>query len=361
MRVGVRYQGIAERVGGLLNLVPIPPGLSMIGMPTARAMQVGQRVGVFRELAGGPATAAELSERLGLRVEGTKLLCDTLCATGVLRLRGGERYALTRAARKWLDPGSDSYVGGFLEDTWHYWDWWKGLEDLVRDGRAVSMHDRPADDPYWRSYMQGQYELARLSSSAVARAVRLQDGATSVLDVAGGHGEFSMALCRRHDGLHATIVDLPGSAQAGRDIVASAGMSDRVRHVAEDMFEADYGGPHDGALCFNIVHHLTPEQARTLFARIASALRPGAPLCVLDLYTRDRGEHPDTGAFLGLFFHLTSGADTYSAAEVSEWLRESGFDRPSVKTLPQLPGLGLIRAERSASVVTPLAGAPADA
>jgi ubiquinone/menaquinone biosynthesis C-methylase UbiE len=349
VQIGPRYQGLAERVGGLLNLVPVPPGLSMFGMPIARGLQVAQRLGILNALAEGPATAAELSERLGLRTEGTKLVLDTLCAAGVLRLRGGERYDFTRRARKWLDPESDRYVGGFLEDTSYYWAWWQGLEDLVRDGRAVNMHDRPDDDPYWRTYIQGQYELARLSSDAVARAVRLDQGARSLLDVAGGHGEFSMALCRRHDGLEATIVDLPGSAAVGRGIVERAGMGDRVGYVTGDMFEADYGGPHDGALTFNIVHHLSPSQARALFARIASALRPGAPLCVLDLYARDRGEQPDTGAFLGLFFHLTSGADTYSSADVSGWLRESGFDEPTVKTLPQIPGLALVRAERSAA------------
>jgi ubiquinone/menaquinone biosynthesis C-methylase UbiE len=335
-----------ERIGALLNLVPVPPGLSMLGMPTARSLQVAQRTGLLRELASGPATAADLSERLGLRVEGTKLLLDALCATGQLRLEKGERYAFTRKSRKWLDPSSKTYVGGFLEDTWHYWDWWGGLDALVRDGHAVNMHDRPDDDPYWRSYIQGQFELARLSSDAVAKAVRLPDGAKSLLDVAGGHGEFSMALCRRHDGLRATIVDLPGSAAVGRDIVARGGMSDRVSYVERDMFEADLGGPHDGALTFNIVHHLTPDQARMLFNRIAASLRRGAPLCVLDLYTRDPGEQPDVGAFLGLFFHLTSGADTYSSKEVSGWLRESGFGEASVKTLPQIPGLALVRAER---------------
>jgi hypothetical protein len=349
LRLGPRYQGVTERIGALLNLVPIPVGYAMFGMPTARALQVAQRAGLLRELASGPATAEELAKRLGLRPEGTKLLLDTLCAAGQLRLERGERYAFTRRSRKWLDPESDSYVGGFLADTWHYWDWWRGLDELVRDGHAVNMHDIADDDPYWQSYIQGQYELARLSSAAVARAVRLPAGARSLLDVAGAHGEFSMALCRRHDGLEATIVDLAGSAAVGRGIVERAGMSDRVSYVAEDMFEADYGGPHDGALTFNIVHHLTPDQARTLFGRIASALRPGAPLCVLDLYARERGEAPDSGAFLGLFFHLTSGADTYSTGDVSRWLRDSGFDEPKVKTLPQLPGLALIRAERSDS------------
>ena len=84
-----------------------------------------------------------------------------------------------------------------------------------------------------------------------------------------------------------------------------------------------------------------------LFDRVARTLRRGAPLCVLDLYTRPPGERPDSGSFLGLFFHLTSGADTYSTGEVAEWLIDSGFANPAVKTLPQLPGLALLRAERT--------------
>ncbi len=112
------------------------------------------------------------------------------------------------------------------------------------------------------------------------------------------------------------------------------------------MFEADLGGPHDGALCFNIVHHLTPERSQLLFRRIAAALRPGAPLCIVDLYARARGEQPDTGAILGLFFALTSGAATYSTDEVSGWLRQAGFTDVQVKRLTQLPGLALLRAVR---------------
>lgn len=346
MRLGVRYEGVAERIGGLLNLVPVPVGLAMFGMPVARALQVAQRTGVLKELAGGPATAAELAGRLGLREEGTKLLCDALAAAGVLRARRGGRYELPRRSAKWLAPGSGSYVGGFLADTHHYWPWWENLEGVVRDGSHVELHDKPPDDPYWSSYIQGQYELARLSSDAVARAVGLPGEPRSLLDVAGAHGEFSMALCRRHASLSATVVDLPGSARVGREIVAAAGMAERVGHREGDMFEVDLGGPHDGALAFNIVHHLSPEQIPALFARIAAALRPGAPLCVLDLYDRPDGERPNTGSYLGLFFHLTSGADTYTAGEVSDWLAASGFDSPRIKRLPQLPGLALLRAER---------------
>jgi cyclopropane fatty-acyl-phospholipid synthase-like methyltransferase len=252
---------------------------------------------------------------------------------------------MSTRARRWLDPASEHHVGGFIADTAHYWSWWAGLEDLVRDGRAVELHDREAADPYWRTYISGQYELARLSSVEVAKAVDLAPGSTSLLDVAGGHGEYSMELCRRHERLQSTVVDLPGSAAVGREIVAAAGMAERVRHVEGDMFEAALGGPHDGALLFNIVHHLSPERARALFGRVREVLEPGAPLCVLDLFDRPPGKEPDTGALLGLFFHLTSGADTYTTAEVGEWLAASGFHAPRAMTFRTLPGLALLRAE----------------
>ena len=347
MRIGAKYDGATERLGAVLNKVPVPVGLSMFGMPTARAMQAGQRLGLFRELAAGPANASQLAAKLELREEGTELLLDVLCATGTLRLGSDGRYELPTRNARWLDPASDHYVGDFIADNHHYWEWWAGLEELVRDGRSVEMHDRPDDDPYWSSYITGQYQLARLSSDAVAKAVALPRDPESLLDVAGGHGEFSMALCRRHPALRARIVDLPGSAAIGRDIVAAAGMSERVSYVEGDMFEADLGGPHDGALCFNIVHHLSPQSARRLFQRIADSLRPGAPLCVLDLYDREPGKRPDTTSMLGLFFHLTSGADTYTAGEVCDWMSASGYESPQRKTVTQLPGLALLRAERS--------------
>lgn len=346
MRVAVRYEGAQERIAGALNLVPVPIGLSMLSMPIARSLQVAQRTGMLTALAAGPASAGELAERLGLRVQGTKRVLEVLAASGPLRLGSDERFSIAPRERKWLDPQSDSYLGGFLADNFFYWEWWQQLEQLVRDGRSIELHDRAPDDPYWDSYITGQYQLARLSSAAVARAVALPAPARSLLDVAGAHGEFSMALCRRHEGLTATVVDLPGSARVGRRIVQQAGMADRVRHHDGDMFETDLGGPHDGALLFNIVHHLSPEQAVAIFERLGAVLKPGAPLCVLELYDRPAGHKPDTGSCLGLFFHLTSGADTYSQEQVARWLGEAGFEPPKRKDLPQLPGLGLLRAVR---------------
>jgi len=345
MRVSAVPEGLIERIGLWLNKVPIPIGESMYGMPVARCLQVAQRTGMLAALAEGPREPAELAEHLGLRPAGTRRVLDVVASLGHVEVQADGRYAMNPRSRHWLDPASDTYLGDFLADTYYYWDWYSGLEDLVREGRHVELHGKAPDDPYWDSYIRGQYQLARLSSAEVARAVPLPRGAHAVLDVAGAHGEFSMALCRRHPGLRATVVDLPGSARVGREIVAGAGMDDRVRHIEGDMFAADFDGHYDGALCFNIVHHLSPEQAAILFRRIREALRPGAPLCVLDLYDRPEGKRPDMGSMLGLFFHLTSGADTYPTEEVSRWLEEAGFERPRAHTFRTLPSLAMLVAK----------------
>jgi O-methyltransferase domain/Dimerisation domain len=348
LRPGLRPTAPSERIAEWFNLAPIPVGEAMFGMPMVRALQVAQKIGLFEELAKGAVSAPVLAERIGVKEIGLTRLLDVLVLLGHVELDREERYSLSARARKWLDPASESYVGGFIADTSNYWEWWAGLEDLVREGTALDMHDMQPDDPYWSSYITGQYELARLSSKEVAAGVALRDGAESLLDVAGAHGEFSMALCRRHDGLRATIVDLPGSARIGREIVAEAGMSERVSYLESDMFEAEFGGPHDGALLFNIVHHLDPEQAKTLFGKVSDALRPGAPICVLELLRRAPGEKPNQSALLGLFFHLTSGADTYSGEEMAGWMAETGFGPARTKTFRKLPGLGLLRAEKIA-------------
>lgn len=345
MRLGAIPEGLTERVGLLLGKVPTPIGEAMYSMPVARSLQVAQRTGILGALAEDPRDPAELAEHLGLRETGTVRVLDVIATLGHVKQNPDGRYEMTRSGRTWLDPRSDTYLGDFLADTAHYWDWYAGLEDLVREGKHVELHEKGPEDPYWQSYIRGQYQMARLSSAEVAKAIPLPRGAHSVLDVAGAHGEFSMALCRRHEGLRATVVDLPGSARVGEEIVAEAEMGDRVRHLVGDMFEVDYDGHYDGALCFNIVHHLSPEQSRALFARIRAVLRPGAPLCVLDLYDRPAGQRASLASVLGLFFHLTSGADTYTTDEVARWMGESGYGSVDVKSFRTLPDLRLLIAK----------------
>ena len=271
MRIRAAPDDALERIAIRANLVPLPGAYVLYGMTAGRVIGTAQQLGIFAKLLRGPATAGRLAEELDLQVAGTRLLCESLAGLGILA-QDGHTFSVPKGSRKWIDPSSDTYIGTWLEHTVTYWEWYGDLERVVRDGASFEIHREPAEDEeYWRVYITGQYEIARLSAGEVAKAIRLAVEPTALLDVAGGHGWFSAELCKRHETLKATVVDLPGSARVGRKIIASAGLGDRVEHREGDMFEADLGGPYDGALVFDIIHHLSGEQVVTLFGACARA------------------------------------------------------------------------------------------
>jgi 2-polyprenyl-3-methyl-5-hydroxy-6-metoxy-1,4-benzoquinol methylase len=337
MRLSLSGANPAEWLALRAGVVPTAAAEAWGGMGLSAVVIAAVRSGMAARLAKGPATAGELAADLGLDPVPTRLLLDCLRSGGHVRCRAG-RYRLSRSARRWLDPASRLSVAGFVAATADYWDWWSGLDEVTRTGRPAGHHDAPPDDPYWRRYITGQLDLARLSAGEVARKLRLPAGARSLLDIGGGHGWYSAQLCRRHPGLSATVLDLPGSAAIGREIIAAAGMSDRVRHREGDAITADLGSGYDGVLCFNLVHHLRPEQVVGLFTRIHGALAPGGSLTVMDAFAEPSRRASAAANFLGLFVYLSSGAQVHTPTELRGWLAEAGFGAPRRIPILRIPG-----------------------
>ena len=340
MRLSLRGANPAERLALRAGVVPTAAAEAWGGMALSGVLIAAVRTGVTARLARQPATAAELAADLGLDPVPARLLLDCLRSAGHVTARGG-RYRLSRSSRRWLDPDSGLSVARYVAGTADYWGWWSALAETARDGKPAWHHDAAPDDPYWRRYIYGQLELARLSAGEVAGKLRLPRSARSLLDIGGGHGWYSAQLCRRHPHLTATVLDLPGSAAVGREIIAGAGMADRVRYRDGDAITADLGSGHDAVLCFNLLHHLEQEQIPGLFGRIREALAPGGSLAVMDVFA-DPGRRASAAAnFLGLFVYLGSGSRVYTPAQLSGWLREAGFGAPRRKRVLRIPGQAL--------------------
>jgi cyclopropane fatty-acyl-phospholipid synthase-like methyltransferase len=326
--------------------VPTAAAEAWGGMATSGVLVAAVRTGITARLAEGEATAVKVAADLGLDPLPTRLLLDCLRSAGHVNERSG-RYRLSRGARRWLDPASPLSVAQYVAGTADYWPWWQGLEQATRTGTSSGSHTAPPADPYWCRYIGGQLELARLSAAEVAKKLPLPSRPRAVLDIGGGHGWYSACLCRRHPGLNATVLDLPGSAAVGREIIAAAGLQDRVRFRDGDATTADLGGGYDAVLCFNLVHHLTPAQAADLFRRAREALKPGGTLAVLDVFAdsgRRAAAHAD---LLALFVYLSSGAQVHTSGQFAGWLRDAGFGPPRKIRILRIPGLSLRVARRS--------------
>jgi SAM-dependent methyltransferase len=346
VRLALRGANPAEWLALRTGLVPTAAAEAWGGMATSGVLVAAVRTGITARLAEGQATAGKVAADLGLDPLPTRLLLDCLRSAGHVTERAG-RYRLSRNARRWLDPASPLSVAGYVAGTADYWPWWQGLEQATRTGTSSGSHAAPPADPYWRRYIAGQLELARLSAAEVARKVPLPARPRAVLDIGGGHGWYSACLCRRHPELTATVLDLPGSATIGKEVIAAAGLADRVRFRDGDATTADLGSGYDAVLCFNLIHHLTPEQAADLFRRAREALKPGGTLAVLDVFA-DSGRRATAHAdLLALFVYLSSGAQVHTEGQFAAWLRDAGFGPQRKIRILRIPGLSLRVARKS--------------
>jgi SAM-dependent methyltransferase len=340
MRLALRGANPIEWLALRAGLVPTAAADAWGGMALSGIVVAAVRTGIAARLATGPVTATELAADLSLDPLPTRLLLDCLKSARHVTERSG-RYTLSRSARRWLDPASPLSVATYVAGAADYWPWWSGLDEAVRTGKTSGSHEAEAGDPYWRRYITGQAELARLSAAEVARKLPLPAGARALLDIGGGHGGYAAALCARHPALRATVLDLPGSAAVGRELIAAAGLADRVVFRDGDATTADLGTGYDAVLCFNVVHHLAPDDAAGLLRRIADALAPGGTVAVLDVFAepgRRASAHAD---MLALFVYLSSGARVHTPRELGGWLRDAGFAPPRKLRILRMPGLSL--------------------
>jgi SAM-dependent methyltransferase len=293
----------------------------------ARALTTATVLGVFDALHERPADVVELGERLSLDPLGAETLLTTLLTMGYVEADADGRVRNSGVTERLLVSSSPESIATFVGAQGDlHWQVLDLLPEAVRDGSAYAMHEgRRGDSERWEAYIRGLFEISRPEHDDNAALVAVEDPRRMV-DVAGGHGGFSMAMCRRHPGLQATVLDLPPSVAVGRRIVEEQGFADRVSFREGDVFELGLGEDLDVVSVFNLVHHLPPERDRELCRMAREALRPGGCLVIGDSARPEPGEEvSEHGAISSLLFYAWSHSRNFTPSEIRSWMTEAGF------------------------------------
>jgi SAM-dependent methyltransferase len=341
VRLGTVPENPIEWVIARLNVAPRPLLETQMAYTLARLIMVATKLGVFEALAEGPSKAPEVAERCGTSPAGTEKLLFALAGAEYLRAENGG-YALTPVSRKWLLRESPHSIADKLLLQFHEWEWLERAEDYVRTGEPLEIHSM-TDDEQWDLYQRGMRAMANAFAGEAVRRMPVPKGATEMLDIGGSHGYYSVALCRKHEGLRSVILDLPQAVEHAAPLLAAEGMGDRVVHRAGDALTDDLGtGAYDLVLTAQLVHHFSEAQNRDLAARVARALRPGGVYAVLDEFrprtAKDAGQ---VGALLEFYFALTSQSGTWAAEEISHWQRQADLSPRRPIRFRTAPGVGI--------------------
>jgi hypothetical protein len=156
-----------------------------------------------------------------------------------------------------------------------------------------------------------------------------------------------MALAQRYPRLRATVFELPRVVPVARQIIAEAGMADRVSVQAGDFQQEALGQGYDLALVFGVLNGEPPEGRPALIRKVFATLKPGGQIALRDfVLDPDRAGPPEAAIFAlqMLLATETGGLDT--RADWVRWLTEAGFLSPKEIELPSWVGSSLTVAQK---------------
>ncbi|HET9746485.1 MAG TPA: class I SAM-dependent methyltransferase [Chitinophagaceae bacterium] len=346
MKIKNQPENLLEWVALRANLAPTPLIDTQVAFNAARAIMAAAELGIYETIGKNSKTADEIATACKTHPQATKHLLDCLVGIGYLNWRGGS-YSIRPKYHKWLLKESESNLIGKLRFQLLEWDWMGKLEDYVRTGKPLDLHGSVTPGE-WELYQEGMRDLSVNAAKDLAKKIPIPKDATSILDIGGSHGLFSIELCKKHPGLSSTIMELPGAIEAASAIAKRYDTTNRVNYVAGNALTDDLGKEkYDVIMINNVVHHFTSEENYALTKKIAAALKPGGIYAIGEVLRPSKpGEGGVISATSGLYFSLTSSSGTWSRTEIEDWQKAAGLHIERPLTTVVMPGWQIFMARK---------------
>ena len=270
-------------------------------------------------------SATEAGAALNLPDRSARALLDTCTAVGLLTKNDG-RYRNSALSSTYLRSDSEYSMRNYVLDERWCWGAWGRLEDALRTGRQQLPEDEEGyhafPEDFFLDFLHGHSLIMgeRLAAAADLSGIR------RIMDVGGGSGAVSIALCRAFPTLSAVVVDQPPVAARAAHHIERAGLTDRIATHPANIFTDPLPEGCDAAVIANVLHDFSPERAREILTRVAAALPTRGRLLVMEIAPDDgRGGPPLAVAFAVAMVVNTAGGDAHTPSQYREWIAGAGF------------------------------------
>lgn len=241
---------------------------AMAGVRRYQAVTAALDLGLF-DLLKKPMTGEECAAALGCSPDLTRLLCECLTAESLLE-KDGDTYRTGRVASTYFIRDSPVCQHHAIIFRRLIAGLWGDLARIIREGPVEFEREMMFRDVIIPSMAEHcQCGLLQKVTGLVA-AIPEFPLAERLLDIGGGHGLYSIALCEKNPRLEATVFDLPPVTQATRDFIERY-RAERVRVRPGDFFVDSLGTGYDIVFSSSNPGGKVPD----LIPKIAAALKDG--------------------------------------------------------------------------------------
>ncbi len=317
------------------------------GFIASKALFAALGIDLFTRLAARSRTVAELSDATGVPRNRIQTLLHALAGVGIL-VTEQDRYRNAPAAQRHLVRGAPADLGDYfrLQVAQQVYPALLHLDaGLAGTGGAFAgMTGLLSDPAEARTFTTAQHTASLGAAQALAGRLDLT-GPCDLLDVGGGSGAFSIALCAHDPGVRATLLDLPAVVDVAHEYRELAGLTERIALLAADAVHDRWPARQDVVLMSYLLSALSDDEIDVVLAKANACLRPGGRLVVHDFMLNDDAPGPAPAALWFLqYLAYRPDAVSFSAADLAERLIAHGFAPPSTDVLiPEITKVVLTR------------------
>ncbi len=292
---------------------------------TPMAVRAALQLGVFTPLGDGPMTAGELADALGVKPRRLEMMLYQLVVAGFLE-RDGDRFANTAMGDHYLVEGRPGYMGG-IHGLWT--SQWTAMlhtaESIRTDVPQAKIDFAGMSQQQLGGFLRGLHGMALAAGRDLATAPGFAE-ATNFVDVGGGSGGLAIALCREHPHLTATVIDFPSVVPIAEEMIAEAGLADRITVDIGDILEQPLSGACDIATARSVFQVLSADQCRAAAKNIAAALPAGGMFYIIGHICDDSRLAPEASVAVNMnFINVFDDGQAYTESEYRDWLTDAGF------------------------------------
>lgn len=293
---------------------------------------------IFTAIGEGHRTAPDIAKARGISERGTRIVCDFITTLGFLT-KDGASYSLAPDAAMFLDRRSPAYLGSALtflasprsvEYTSH-------ATEVLRAGTTPDVATMAPEHDFWPVFANSMASFMALPAMLAAQVAQMDPNAeTKVLDIAAGHGEFGFAVARRFPKARIVALDWKPVLAVARQRAKEAGVEQRFEELTGDAFDVAFGSGYDLVLVPNFLHHFNEETNVKLLRKVATALKPGGQVVIVEFVPNaDRVSPPMAARFAFTMLTNTEEGDAFTRAELERMLAAAGFG--DIEERPLLP------------------------
>ena len=286
---------------------------------------------VFDALDSGPKSVEQLAAATGASLRGLRALVNALTSLQFL-IKKGEAYSLTTESSAFLVSSKAGFMGGMFKHTSQLLPNWLKLAEAVKTGKPViPVNEEGTGADFFREFVEDLFASGNPSAQALANSLDLTSSPKSlrILDIAAGSGVWSIAIAKKYPDAHVTVVDWPGVIPVCQKVTNRMGVADRYDYRPGDLLQVEFGGGYQVATLGHILHSEGEQRSRQLLKKVFASLAPGGTIAIAEMIADDdRSGPPHAMIFaVNMLIHTDAG-DTFTFAEMSQWLKEAGFINP---------------------------------